>query len=146
VRNGRERRIIAKENNVGTVVLDTNLVSYRMKKHTLAERYDQLLKKQNLAVSFMTVAEMYEGAYRAGWGVEKMGNLEATLGSYIVIQSSPSICRRWGELRSERRHRPIATDDAWIAATALANSWPLATHNARDFDGINGLRIITVPE
>ncbi|MBW1872729.1 MAG: PIN domain-containing protein [Deltaproteobacteria bacterium] len=131
---------------MGTVVMDTNLVSYRMKKHPLAKRYDQLLKKQKLAVSFMTVAEMYEGAYRASWGVNKMGNLESALGSYAVIESSPAICRRWGELRSERRHRPIATDDAWIAATALANGWPLATHNARDFEGISGLKLITVPE
>ncbi len=131
---------------MGAVVLDTNLVSYRMKKHPLAKIYEPHLKKRKLVVSFMTVAEMYEGAYRASWGIEKMRNLESVLGSYVVIQSSPSICRRWGEIRSERRHRPIAPDDAWIAATALANGWTLATHNASDFVGISGLKLITVPE
>ncbi len=131
---------------MGTVVLDTNLVSYRMKRHSLAERYKPLLEKQTLVISFMTVAEMYEGAYRAHWGKEKMEKLEAALKNYVVVQSSPKICRHWGELRWERRHKPIATDDAWIAATALAHDWPLATHNVRDFNGISGLKLITMYE
>lgn len=131
---------------MGTVVLDTNLVSYRMKKHTFAELYAPHLEGQRLAISFMTVAELYEGVFRAKWGKARQAKLETVLTQYVVVQSSPEICRHWGEIRWERRRQPIAPDDAWIAATARANGWPLATHNARDFVSISGLHVITEAE
>jgi len=39
--------------------------------------------------------------------------------------------------------QPIQVADAWIAATALALDVPLVTHNAVDFEGIEGLEILT---
>jgi predicted nucleic acid-binding protein len=66
-----------------------------------------------------------------------------TLRSYLVVPCSEEMCDVWGRIRAERRHRPISTDDAWIAATALAYGWPLATHNPRDFEGIPGLTVVT---
>ncbi len=41
-----------------------------------------------------------------------------------------------------RLGRPITVEDAQIAATALANRMVLATRNARDYDHIEGLRIV----
>lgn len=38
--------------------------------------------------------------------------------------------------------RPITIEDAQTAATALANRMVLATRNARDYDDIEGLRIV----
>jgi len=38
---------------------------------------------------------------------------------------------------------PVSVGDAWIAATALAYSIPLVTHNYSDFKNISGLQIIT---
>lgn len=46
------------------VVLDTNIVSYLMKGHALAEQYRPDLEGKTLAVSFMTVGELFEGAFR----------------------------------------------------------------------------------
>jgi predicted nucleic acid-binding protein len=33
--------------------------------------------------------------------------------------------------------------DAWIAAAALQLNVPLATHNARDFEAVDGLLMLT---
>ena len=38
--------------------------------------------------------------------------------------------------------RPISTEDAQIAAIALAHDMTLATRNVSDFEGIDGLQII----
>ena len=76
---------------MSTMVLDTNVVSYLMKGGPLAEAYRALVRGSTLAISFMTFAEMHERAYRAGWGAQKLTRLEALLGSYVVIPSSPDV-------------------------------------------------------
>ncbi|MBW3538895.1 MAG: type II toxin-antitoxin system VapC family toxin [Planctomycetes bacterium] len=124
-------------------VLDTNIVSYLMKSHSLADAYSPHLEGHTLAISFMTVGELYEGAYRAQWGRRKLARLASSLRGYVVIPSSPEICRCWGRVRADRAMQPISIDDAWIAATAIVHSCSLVTHNPHDFHGIDGLDIIT---
>ena len=62
---------------------------------------------------------------------------------HTILPYSEDICHRFAWIRSERRNKPISVPDALIAATALAYDLPLVTHNARDFEGIDGLEIIT---
>ena len=114
-----------------------------MKGHTLSNLYLPHLEGHTLAVSFMTVGELYEGAFRASWGNNKLAKLKQTLRSYVVIPFNFELCRHWGEIRTERRNQPIAVDDAWIAATAKVHGLPLVTHNPDHFHGISGLDIIT---
>lgn len=125
------------------LLLDTNIVSYLMKAHPIAQRYRPHLEGNTLAISFMTVGELYEGAFRANWDEPKCQWLQETLKDYLVVPSNPGICVRWGEVRSLRRSQPISAEDAWIAATALEYGCALVTHNARDFRDIPSLTIIT---
>lgn len=124
-------------------LLDTNIVSFVMKRHTLAARYQPHLTGHTLAVSFMTMAELLEGAAMAGWGARRTAGLTATLGGLLVLHSDLAVCQRWADVRLQRRAQPIGTADAWIAATALTHGIELVTHNPSDFKGIAGLGIIT---
>jgi len=124
-------------------LLDTNIASYVFKGHSLAAKYQQHLLGHTLVVSFMTVAEMREGALRANWSPKRIAKLDGFLQLYVWLHSDPDICRRWADVRFERRLQPIATDDAWIAATALIHGADLVTHNPGDFNGITGLSIIS---
>jgi predicted nucleic acid-binding protein len=47
-------------------------------------------------------------------------------------------------VRAERQRagRPISTEDAQIAAIALANGLQLVTRNTRDFADIEGLAVV----
>lgn len=128
---------------MSTVLLDTNVVSYLMKGHELARRYRRHVEGNTLAISFMTVGELYEGAFRARWGEEKIEKLKSVLRTYLVIPASPQVCWHWGQIRCERRNQPISVDDAWIAACARAHGCALVTHNPGDFSGITSLQVLT---
>lgn len=128
---------------MSTLLLDTDVFSYLFKDHPLADAYQSHVKGHTLAISFMTVAELFQGAFRAGWGTKKIERLESRIASYVVIPSSIAMSKRWGEVRFIRRAQPISPEDAWIAAAALQEDWPLVTHNAKDFHGMPGLTIIT---
>jgi len=128
---------------VKSLLLDTNIVSYLKRSDPLARLYTPHLVNHSLAVSFMTLAELYEGALRGGWGPERRRSLELIHSEFVVISPDRNLCARWGEVRWIRRRQPISAEDAWIAATAVEYGCPLVTHNARDFHGIPGLTIVT---
>jgi len=127
------------------IVLDTNIVSYLMRGGAEAEAYVPHVQGKLLAIAFITVGEMYFGAENRGWGENKRKALETTLRNFVVIPYDHEIARCYGRLMAERKRngRPIAPNDAWIAACASRHAVPLVTHNAKDFTGITSLEVIT---
>ena len=127
------------------IILDTCIVSYLMKGGPLAEAYAPHTQGRLLAISFITVGEMYFGAENRNWGNKKRSALETTLRNFVVIPYDHEIARCYGRLVAERKHngKPIAPNDAWIAACAARHKVPLVTHNAKDFMGITDLDVIT---
>ncbi len=128
------------------VLLDTNVVSYLLKGHSLAGRYRRHLEGKTLVISFMSVAELYEGALRAQWTLQKLEKLNMELRRYVVVRASPDVCWHWAQIRHERRQQPISVADAWIAACARAHGCVLVTHNPSDFNNINGLQVVSEVE
>ncbi len=127
------------------IILDTNIVSYLMRGGPLAKAYAPHVEGQLLAIAFITVGEMYFGAENRNWGEKKRKKLETTLRNFVVIPYDHEIARCYGRLVVERKRngRPIAPNDAWIAACAVRHAVPLVTHNAKDFEGITSLEVIT---
>jgi tRNA(fMet)-specific endonuclease VapC len=134
------------EHSVNTVVIiDTDVVSFLFKRDTRAQAYRQHLQGKTLALSFMTVAELYQWAYSRNWGEQKLARLEERLRAYIVVPYDDALCRQWATIcvARQRLGRPISVQDAWIAATALRHGCPLVTHNRDDFADITGLTVIS---
>ncbi len=131
--------------NDAKIILDTNIVSYLMKGGPIAKAYEPHVQGRLLAIAFITVGEMYFGAENKNWGEEKRKKLEMTLRNYVVIPYDHEIARFYGRLMAERKRNgvPIAPNDAWIAACAARHAVPLVTHNAKDFEGITALEVIT---
>lgn len=53
---------------MSTVLLDTNIISFLFKGDTRVVAYAPLLQGNRLAISFMTVAELFEWAAVRKWG------------------------------------------------------------------------------
>ncbi len=131
--------------NEAKIVLDTNIVSYIMKGDPIAKTYVKHIQNKLLAISFITVGELYYGAEKANWGTERRQKLETTLRNYVVIPYDHEIARCYGEIAAVRKGKgkPISLHDAWIAACAVRHGAPLVTHNRKDFLEISNLEIIT---
>ena len=121
------------------VLVDTNVVSYVMKGGPLGRAYVPHLQGKLLAISFITVGEMYYGAEKARWGRKKRSQLESALRNFVVVPYDHEIAKLYGIIvvERERKGRPISFNDAWIAACAVKHGVPLVTHNARDFKEIS---------
>lgn len=105
---------------MSVLLVDTNIVSYVFKRDTRAAAYAPHLNGQTLAVSFMTVAELYQWAAVRNWGQRRVYQLETHLRSYVVIPFDSTVCQVWGSVRAvcQRAGQPISVQDAWIAASA----------------------------
>lgn len=127
------------------VVVDTSVVSYLLKEHSLAGPYLELLRGRILGLSFMSLGELYRWPLERAWGPQKLEALREHLVGYVVLDSDADICRQWARIMS-RKGRPVSIQDAWIAATAIRYDCPVVTHNVREFSSIEGLTVLTVPE
>jgi tRNA(fMet)-specific endonuclease VapC len=128
---------------VSWLVVDTSVVSYILKKHSLAPDYWKILKGRPLAISFMTVAELYRWPLQRNWSDRRTDQLHQHIRGYTLLRHTIAMSREWAKIKCRRGH-PISDSDAWIAATALLYEIPLVTHNPRHFLHIDGLRILTV--
>jgi len=126
------------------MLVDTNVISYILKKDTRAKLYEQHLEGQTLFVSFMTVAELYRWPFEKNWGEPKKQRLVLFLKNFAVLPYDDGLAWCWAELTGKIcRGRPMPLADSWIAATALRHKIPIVTHNRKHFENIPGIRVIS---
>ena len=107
----------------------------------------RLVAAEDSAVSVITVSELLHGVLRAGAGVRgaRSAFVERLLASMRAISITEPVARAhadvWAEL--SMRGEPIGTHDLWIAATALAHGFGVATRNRAEFDRVPGLRVVS---
>jgi len=130
------------------LVVDTDVASFIFKWHPeFAPRYSDIVRGSELIISFMTLAEMRQGALDANWGLRKNRHaggltgrlLNPSLGQPVMFHST------WAAVRNEstQKGRPISSADAWIAAAALVLSAPLVTKNPKDYRHLDNLQLVS---
>jgi predicted nucleic acid-binding protein len=101
------------------------------------------LQGSYIAVSMISVVELYEGAFRSPNPAAYLTNLRHFLAAYHRIQVDDNVAATFGELRAtlRRRGQLIADFDLVIASTALAYDLTLLTFNRRHFERIPELKL-----
>lgn len=125
------------------VIVDTSVVSYLFKGHSLALQYGEYLRDKTPGLSFMSMAELYRWPLERSLGERRLRSLLDHLRHYAVFSPDEEMTWEWARIMS-RKGRPISPTDAWIAATAVRYRAPLVTHNPRHFRYVEGLDIVTV--
>jgi len=102
-------------NATARLVVDTDVASFVFKWHpAFAPRYVRIIRGFELVLSFMTLAEMRQGALNANWGRRKCDLLEEYLSDFSVVHSGSHLCSTWAAIRNEsvRKGQPIGSADA----------------------------------
>ncbi|MCE2462496.1 MAG: PIN domain-containing protein [Dehalococcoidia bacterium] len=130
--------------NGSPILIDTDVLCFMLRGDSRGDFVRPFILNSTLSMSFMSVAELYYGAYIDGWGAARIVRLENSLKSYAILQYDYLTCQLWGQVKAQRQAHghEIGHADAWIAATALRHNCALATNNSRDFDDIEGLLLL----
>jgi len=124
-------------------LIDTDWVIDHLNSLSPATQRLRELEPQGLAVSIITVAELWEGVIfsRDRQRSEKM--LREFVENVRVIAIDEETCQRFGQVRGTlRKEGTLVGDlDLLIAASSLRHNLTLLTNNRRHFEHIEGLRI-----
>ena len=128
------------------VVVDTDIVSFLFKAHSLAPAYQGILAGRSLAVSVITLAEIEYGIEAKNWGASRRDLMRRFLVRFTPLLPDTETARAWARIKRgcEKKGRPISFADAWIAAAAIQLNIPLVTHNASDYAAVEDLIVLTV--
>ena len=107
---------------------------------------DTMIGDEERAISVITASELLHGVSRAGDAnrARRQAFVEHVLSGLEPVPITEAVARVhagvWAEL--ERRGEVLGAHDLWIAATAVAHGFGVATRNRRDFGRVPGLRVI----
>jgi tRNA(fMet)-specific endonuclease VapC len=126
---------------VEAVLVDTDVFSYLMNGSSYASLYLPHVEGKLIAVSFITVGELYFGAMRKGWGEARIADLKDRLRAVTIVPYDDSVCRVYAEIKAacEAKGKTVGSNDLWIAACAIRHSIPLVSNNYKHFSEIPGL-------
>ncbi len=96
-----------------------------------------------IAISTIVQAEMYAGSAKSQTLRRSREIQEEFFQRFVTISFDTPSARIYGDIRGhlEAQGTPIGGNDLLIAATALAHSLILITHNTREFRRVPGLKL-----
>jgi len=115
-------------------LLDSNIIIYASKPNNEVLR--EFIKQNAPSVSFVSVIEVLGFNFT---NKEERKYLEEFFNNADVHLISTEIIKRATSLRQLRK---ISLADSIVAATTLENNLTLVTHNIKDFDWIEGVKLL----
>lgn len=128
-------------------LIDTDWIIDHFNKIEKVTRKLEELAPQGLALSIVSLAELYEGIYYSRDPVLSEEALKRFLAPNLVILGiDERIYRIFGKERGRLRWqgRIIGDFELLIASTCLYHNLTLLTNNARHFEAVENLKILSV--
>ena len=103
------------------------------------------LRKEGLAISVISLAELYEGVYYSTNSEGGKKALDDFLTGVSILGIEDEICKIFGKERGRLRKLKIVIGDfdLLIAATCLCYNLTLLTNNIKHFKMVEGLNIVS---
>ncbi|MFQ5927407.1 MAG: PIN domain-containing protein [Terriglobia bacterium] len=130
------------------ILLDTDVFSFLLRRgDTRGELYRPLVKDKTIALSFVSVGELYVWSVKRKWAAKTIAAFEEKLKATVIVPYDLELCREYGRVKASLPEgRVVPANDLWIAVCAIRHSIPLLTHNQKHFEGIPRLKLISQTE
>lgn len=127
-------------------LLDTDWAIDYLNRIPRTVRRVDALRSEGIAISIVSIAELYEGALNSNDPERDEKLLVDFLQQHPIMHLDVAICRIFGMERARLRAAGtlIQDMDLLIGATALHHDLTLLSNNRRHFERLSGLRIISV--
>jgi tRNA(fMet)-specific endonuclease VapC len=129
------------------VLIDTSVLVER-ERGAGSAALEQALGDEERAISVITVSELLHGVHRARGATRarRRAFVEHLLTAFDAVPVTEQVARVHAEVwaRLAGAGSPIGAHDLWIAATALAHGYGVATQDSADFRRVPGLRVLAV--
>jgi len=125
-------------------LLDTNAwAAYLSRRHSSVVHRIEQTPPDEIRLCSVVKAELYFGAYKSPRREANLALLMRIFRQFASLPFDDAASKVCGQVRSslEKQGTPIGPNDLMIAAIALANGLTLVTHNVREFERVEGLRI-----
>ncbi len=127
-------------------LIDTDWVIHYLNGHKDIVKKLGSLKKEGLAISVISLAELYEGIY---YSTNPAGNEKALndfLSGISTLGIEDEVCKVFGKERGRLRQekKMIGDFDLLIASTCLHHRLTLMTNNRRHYEMVDGLNILSL--
>jgi tRNA(fMet)-specific endonuclease VapC len=129
------------------LLVDTDVVSIVFRHGDPRKpRCEKYLTDRRLAISFMTLAELFVWPRANNWGAARRASLDEHISRYTIVLPDEETCRVWADINNEcdTAGLAISPTDAWIAATAVRWDLELVTGDFRDYAGVSKLKVVPV--
>jgi tRNA(fMet)-specific endonuclease VapC len=126
------------------LLIDTDLLIDLEKQGSAVQN---LLADEESAISVITVSELLHGVLRAHGAprARRHAFVEHLLAGLQAVPITEPVARVHAEIWAQlvERGEIVGAHDLWIAATAIAHGFGVATRNISHFERIPGLRVVS---
>jgi len=125
---------------------DTDWIIDHLNKKAEATQKLKEFRPYGIALSIISLAELYEGIFYSKDPIKSQKILDTFLKQFPALAIDEETCKIFGKERGKlRQKKKMASDfDLLIAATCLRWNLTLLTNNRRHFEVIEGLNIISI--
>lgn len=116
--------------------LDTGIVIAMLRgEPALKQKFLEISRVNELFITFITLCELYKGAYLSKNLEYELNIIEAFLGSVRIVGFNKTICQDFGKeyVILQKSGKKTSEFDLMIAVIAKAHGTPIVTRNKKDF-------------
>lgn len=124
-------------------LLDTDICIYWLKGVPAVLERVKTVGVSQIAISTITVAELYFGAYNSAKIEENLARAEDFARQISIAPLDDLVLKAFGRIKADLRKQgqPLADFDLLIAGTVLANEFVLVTNNMQHYERIANLKL-----
>jgi tRNA(fMet)-specific endonuclease VapC len=123
-------------------LLDTNTVIYVLKKRPLAVLKTFNTHASHMAISSITLAELFHGAEKSARVDDNLRTIEDFSSRLELLTYGAKAAQHYGSIRTalEKKGKTLGVNDLHIAAHARSEGLILVTNNLREFSRVPALQ------